>query len=297
MSSNKIIYTVNSPKVVLGHGTNSEVVAGMDDKKNPVAIKLVTVSNTGVLKTILREIQLYKYLKHPNIMNILDCSVQQGEEVVQIVMPRCRYSLKEYLAREYPRGIDDVQMIATILKSVLEALVYLHANRVIHRDIKASNILVTKDGKFTLSDFGISKIMTKNDQKSTHTFVGTVLWMAPEVMEDSYNGYSFPADIWSLGITALELAYGRPPYANLPPLKILLNILTKPPVTTDYYKDTGIKCNKSFKNFIKCIMKRKPSERPSAKKLLSHKFIKTYADKVGTILGTILATKNIIIPR
>lgn len=127
-------------------------------------------------------------------------------------------SMADLLQINYPNGIEDESIIALVLKCVLKALQYLHKQGQIHRDVKCSNILLDLKGNFCLGDFGVCAIL--KEKPVAKTFVGTPCWIAPEVLVEE-KGYDFKADIWSLGITAIELAEGKAPYSTLSSMKVL----------------------------------------------------------------------------
>ena len=254
----------------------------MDARYPPVAVKVLDLEPLNVnLDTVGREMHLMRQMQHPNVVPIF-CSFVEDDSL-WIVMPlldggSCANLMKYSRDDKHAKGLKDSHVVATILRDVLEGLQYFHADGNIHRDVKAGNILMSSQGDVQLADFGVAATIEEpaTGQTKRKTFVGTPCWMAPEVLEGN-AGYSFSADIWSFGITALELAYGRAPYINLQPMMVLLKTLREPPPTAEIYKDGSYAFAKSFHKMVAECLQKDPAERPTAKALLKHKFFKKYA--------------------
>lgn len=254
----------------------------------PVAVKMIDLDHfeRNQIDELRREIQVMTLCKHPNLLRIYASFVNTSK--LWIVTPYLSGgSCLDIMKTGFRDGLEEV-VIATILGQALQGLEYLHKNGHIHRDVKAGNLLIGADGTVQLADFGVSSSLMEDMERRgvRKTFVGTPCWMAPEVMEMT-NGYDVKADMWSFGITALELAYGHAPFAKYPPMKVIYLTLSSAPPHLDR-KRCKHKYSKMFKEMIELCLQKDASKRPSAEQLLKHPFFKL-AKKKAYLSTTILS--------
>ncbi|KAK7316506.1 hypothetical protein RJT34_00016 [Clitoria ternatea] len=257
----------------VGYGATATVYRAIYLPLNQlVAVKCLDLERCNItLDDLRREAQTMSLIEHPNVVRAY-CSFAV-ERCLWVVLPFMDQGSCLHLMKiAYPDGLQE-DAIGSILKQILKALDYLHRHGHIHRDVKAGNILLHSTGAVKLADFGVAACLfdSGDRRRSRNTFVGTPCWMAPEVLQPG-SGYNSKADIWSFGITALELAHGHAPFSKYPPMKVLLMTIQNAPPGLDYDRDK--KFSKSFKEMVATCLVKDQTKRPSAEKLLKHSFFK-----------------------
>lgn len=260
----------------LGEGSYGSVFKAIHKESQQIlAIKQVPVDTD--LQEIIKEISIMQQCDSPYVVKYYGSYFKNTD--LWIVMEFCGagsvldiMKLRGHywnVPREENGGNKTLSEteIATVLSDTLKGLEYLHLRKKIHRDIKAGNILLNMEGHAKLADFGVAGQLTDTMAKR-NTVIGTPFWMAPEVIQEI--GYDCVADIWSLGITALEMAEGKAPYGEIHPMRAIFMIPSKPPPSFSHPD----KWSPAFIDFVSRCLVKQPDVRATASELLQHEFIK-----------------------
>uniref|UniRef100_A0A665TUA5 non-specific serine/threonine protein kinase n=1 Tax=Echeneis naucrates TaxID=173247 RepID=A0A665TUA5_ECHNA len=255
----------------LGDGAFGKVYKARNKETEVLAAaKVIETKCEEELEDYMVEIDILAKCDHRYIVKLLDAFYHDNK--LWIMIEFCPGGAVDATMLELDRGLTEPQ-IKVVCRQMLEALDYLHSMKIIHRDLKAGNILLMLDGDIKLADFGVSAKNNKTLQRRD-SFIGTPYWMAPEVvmcetMKDA--PYDYKADIWSLGITLIELAQIEPPHHELNPMRVLLKIAKSEPPTLERPHTWS----KEFNDFLKKSLDKNPETRPSAAQLMEHPFVKS----------------------
>ncbi|XP_066210615.1 STE20-like serine/threonine-protein kinase isoform X1 [Saccopteryx leptura] len=253
----------------LGDGAFGKVYKAQNKETNVLAAaKVIDTKSEEELEDYMVEIDILASCDHPNIVKLLDAFYYENN--LWILIEFCAGGAVDAVMLELERPLTESQ-IQVVCKQTLEALNYLHDNKIIHRDLKAGNILFTLDGDIKLADFGVSAKNTRTLQRRD-SFIGTPYWMAPEVVmcETSKDRpYDYKADVWSLGITLIEMAEIEPPHHELNPMRVLLKIAKSEPPTLAQPS----KWSSNFKDFLKKCLEKNVDSRWTTSQLLQHPFV------------------------
>ncbi|XP_052217159.1 mitogen-activated protein kinase kinase kinase kinase 4-like isoform X4 [Dreissena polymorpha] len=261
---------------VVGNGTYGQVYKGSHTKTGQLAaIKVMNVTEEEEEEIKLEINVLKKYSHHRNIATYYGAFIKKSpagkDDQLWLVMEYCGAGSITDLVKATKGNSLREEWIAYVAREILRGLAHLHGNRVIHRDIKGQNVLLTDNAEVKLVDFGVSAQLDKTIGRR-NTFIGTPYWMAPEVIACDENPdatYDNRSDLWSLGISCIEMAEGKPPLCDMHPMRALFLIPRNPPPRLK-----SSKWSSRFHNFVETCLLKDYTQRPNTEQLLKHPFIR-----------------------
>ncbi|XP_068073183.1 TRAF2 and NCK interacting kinase b isoform X10 [Danio rerio] len=261
---------------LVGNGTYGQVYKGRHVKTGQLAaIKVMDVTGDEEEEIKAEINMLKKYSHHRNIATYYGAFIKKNppgmDDQLWLVMEFCGAGSVTDLIKNTKGNSLKEEWTAYICREILRGLTHLHQHKVIHRDIKGQNVLLTENAEVKLVDFGVSAQLDRTVGRR-NTFIGTPYWMAPEVIACDENPdatYDFKSDLWSLGITAIEMAEGAPPLCDMHPMRALFLIPRNPAPRLK-----SKKWSKKFQSFIESCLVKNHNQRPSTEQLIKHPFIK-----------------------
>ena len=281
------IFTLLNP---IGHGAFGYVYRAIHNSSKKIyAIKIINYFKENInflenkshinninfcYQTVQQETSLMKKVSSSNfILKYYGSYFSRKTNSLWLIIEYCSYGSTIDLMLAMNRLYTEIE-VATIIKMVLQGLIIIHDKKLIHRDIKGANILLSEDGYAKLGDFGVgTKLLLKENYRSS--IKGSPYWMSPQVIQK--ENYDSKTDIWSLGITCIELTQGEPPFSDLNPNEVMDFIGNKKFIFDDFFQKKKSNYSKEFINFVSKCLKINPEKRANAKELIKHEFIVKYA--------------------
>ena len=281
------IFTLLNP---IGHGAFGYVYRAIHNSSKKIyAIKIINYFKENInflenkshinninfcYQTVQQETSLMKKVSSSNfILKYYGSYFSRKTNSLWLIIEYCSYGSTIDLMLAMNRLYTEIE-VATIIKIVLKGLIIIHDKKLIHRDIKGANILLSEDGYAKLGDFGVgTKLLLKENYRSS--IKGSPYWMSPQVIQK--ENYDSKTDIWSLGITCIELTQGEPPFSDLNPNEVMDFIGNKKFIFDDFFQKKKSNYSKEFINFVSKCLKINPEKRANAKELIKHEFIVKYA--------------------
>ena len=252
---------------LIGQGNYGRVYKVIHKKTGKIySAKIAYVEKTNEIESFKKEINILSQCNNQYIVHYYGSYIKGHQ--IWIILEFCDGGSLYELIKILPRNLNEEE-IASLIYMILKGLLFLHENKKIHRDVKSENILLTHEGIAKLADFGVSTQLMHSFSKKI-TKIGTPFYMSPEVIMQ--NKYDYKCDIWSLGITSIEMAEGEPPFSKVKGYWVLKKIITHPPKGLKNKE----KWSKEFNDFVEKCLIYEPEKRPSAKELLEHPFIIKY---------------------
>ena len=252
---------------LIGQGNYGRVYKVIHKKTGKIySAKIAYIEKTNEIESFKKEINILSQCNNQYIVHYSGSYIKGHQ--IWIILEFCDGGSLYELIKILPRNLNEEE-IASLIYMILKGLLFLHENKKIHRDVKSENILLTHEGIAKLADFGVSTQLMHSFSKKI-TKIGTPFYMSPEVIMQ--NKYDYKCDIWSLGITSIEMAEGEPPFSKVKGYWVLKKIITHPPKGLKNKE----KWSKEFNDFVEKCLIYEPEKRPSAKELLEHPFIIKY---------------------
>eukprot|EP01118_Nematostelium_gracile_P014822 TRINITY_DN5854_c0_g5_i1.p1 TRINITY_DN5854_c0_g5~~TRINITY_DN5854_c0_g5_i1.p1 ORF type:complete len:387 (-),score=127.18 TRINITY_DN5854_c0_g5_i1:47-1207(-) len=254
---------------IIGEGAYGLICTCKNIKQNRIyAIKFLEIEEEDE-HNLLNELSILKEAEEcPYTVKYFGCYVK--DSTLMFVMEFCDGGSALDVLNATNKTLDE-DIISAICSCIVQGLIYLHSHKILHRDLKAGNILLNSEGIAKLADFGVSARL-KHTMEKKDTVVGSPYWMAPEVIsvqKEKAEGYDFKADIWSTAITAIELAEGKPPLFEIASLRVIFLIPARDPPKLQNPEKYSVE----FNDFLSVCLQKSPAQRPTAKELLEHPFV------------------------